>query len=108
MDIQISPIPFLSDNYAWLLHDRKNAVIVDPGPMRASGQRDFCLRKDAPYESHPSAGSTITAFCGHVKPRRNYPKDGIGRFGYPYYLSPLRTDRLPMPITSIQAQSAYS
>jgi hydroxyacylglutathione hydrolase len=31
MNIQISPIPFLSDNYAWALHDGKNAVIVDPG-----------------------------------------------------------------------------
>ena len=31
MDIQISPIPFLFDNYAWSLHDGKNALIVDPG-----------------------------------------------------------------------------
>jgi hydroxyacylglutathione hydrolase len=31
MNIQISPISFLSDNYAWALHDGKNAIIVDPG-----------------------------------------------------------------------------
>ena len=49
MDIQISPIPFLSDNYAWALHDRKNAVIVDPG--EAAPTRDF-LKKGNLRLSH--------------------------------------------------------
>jgi hydroxyacylglutathione hydrolase len=31
MNIQITPIPLLSDNYAWAVHDGKRAAIIDPG-----------------------------------------------------------------------------
>jgi len=31
VNTQIIPIPFLSDNYAWAVHDGKNAAVVDPG-----------------------------------------------------------------------------
>ena len=31
MDIRVSAIPLLSDNYAWVLHDGKNVAVVDPG-----------------------------------------------------------------------------
>ncbi|MGB7566597.1 MAG: hydroxyacylglutathione hydrolase [Chitinivibrionales bacterium] len=34
MNTQIIPIPALSDNYAWLFHGDKSAVIVDPGEAR--------------------------------------------------------------------------
>ena len=44
MDIQISPIAFLSDNYAWALHDGKNAVIVDPG--EAAPIKNFLKNED--------------------------------------------------------------
>jgi len=30
-EITIALIPMLSDNYAWIIHDGKNAVVVDPG-----------------------------------------------------------------------------
>jgi len=29
--IQIEPIPVFDDNYIWLLHDTRNAVVIDPG-----------------------------------------------------------------------------
>ena len=31
MSIKIFPIPAYNDNYIWILHDHKNAVVVDPG-----------------------------------------------------------------------------
>lgn len=31
MPIQIQPIPAFDDNYFWLIHNGKNAIIVDPG-----------------------------------------------------------------------------
>jgi hydroxyacylglutathione hydrolase len=34
MNIQITPIPLLSDNYAWAVHDGKRAAIIDPGEAR--------------------------------------------------------------------------
>jgi hydroxyacylglutathione hydrolase len=34
MNIQITPIPLLSDNYAWAVHDGKSAAIIDPGEAR--------------------------------------------------------------------------
>ena len=36
MNIQITPIPLLSDNYAWAMHDGKSAAIIDPGEARQS------------------------------------------------------------------------
>ncbi len=31
MTIKIIPIPAYNDNYIWLLHDHKNAAVIDPG-----------------------------------------------------------------------------
>ncbi len=29
--LSIEPVPFLRDNYAWIIHDGRDAVVVDPG-----------------------------------------------------------------------------
>ena len=36
VNTQIIPIPLLSDNYAWAVHDGKSAAIIDPGEARQS------------------------------------------------------------------------
>jgi len=33
--ISITPIPAFNDNYLWLIHDKRNAVVVDPGDAAA-------------------------------------------------------------------------
>lgn len=41
--MRLRPLPALSDNYIWLLHDDRDAVVVDPGdpaPVRQALQQD--------------------------------------------------------------------
>lgn len=40
--LQVSPIPAFNDNYIWMIDNRKEAVIVDPGeagPVLAALQK---------------------------------------------------------------------
>ena len=30
-DVHVHAIPAFSDNYIWMMHDGRNAVVVDPG-----------------------------------------------------------------------------
>lgn len=44
MSLHIEAVPALRDNYIWILHDRRHAVIVDPG--QAGGVLEFLARHD--------------------------------------------------------------
>ena len=45
--LTVEPIPAFKDNYLWLLHDGRNAAIVDPGDaqpvLQALADRDLTL-----------------------------------------------------------------
>lgn len=42
--MQVVPIPAFNDNYIWLMHDGRNALVVDPGD--AKPVQDFIVQND--------------------------------------------------------------
>jgi hydroxyacylglutathione hydrolase len=61
MNIQITPIPLLSDNYAWAVHNGTNAAIIDPGE---SGPIALFLKSHDLALSHVLITHHHTDHCG--------------------------------------------
>ena len=50
--LQVSPIPAFNDNYIWMIDNRKEAVIVDPG--EAGPVLEMCIRDSSTDVAHPT------------------------------------------------------
>jgi glyoxylase-like metal-dependent hydrolase (beta-lactamase superfamily II) len=49
--IRVEPIPLLRDNYSWVLHDGRDAVIVDPSYPEAENPAPILDRKSTRLNS---------------------------------------------------------
>lgn len=88
--MKLLPLPAFEDNYIWMLHDGKNALVVDPGdaqPVLAALQREGVQLQGIlvthHHGDHTDGVDTLRETCGA-------PVFGPARENIPKPLTPLR------------------
>jgi hydroxyacylglutathione hydrolase len=71
--LTVEPIPAFKDNYLWLLHDGRNAAIVDPGDaqpvLQALADRGLTLTDILVTHHHADHVGGVTELVRRCKPR---------------------------------------